>query len=68
MKEYKKIKNDYYEFVYDEKYQKDIEKILEYSTKKLLENLKYFGEESMVILLRFRFLIIEKTFLIEFMK
>lgn len=36
MKKYKKIKNDYYEFLYDEKYQKDIEKILEYSTKKLI--------------------------------
>lgn len=46
MKEYKKMKNDYYEFLYDEKYQKEIEKIFEYSTKKLIENLKYFGEES----------------------
>ncbi len=46
MKKYKKMKNDYYEFLYDEKYQKEIEKIFEYSTKKLIENLKYFGEES----------------------
>ena len=26
MKKYKKMKNDYYEFLYDEKYQKEIDK------------------------------------------
>ena len=46
MNGYKIIKNDYYEFIYDEKYEKEVIRILNYSTRKLKENLDFFGTSS----------------------
>lgn len=46
MGKYRIMVNDYYEFSYDKSYQKEIEKIMNYSTKVLKENLKFFGKNK----------------------
>ena len=40
------LKNDYYEIIFPRKYVNDIQEVLMYSTKKLIENLAFFGEDS----------------------
>ena len=46
MKNYKVLKNEYYEIYFPSKYESDIKEILEYSTNKLIDNLKFFNKES----------------------
>lgn len=46
MEAYSQLKNDYYEIYFPSKYEKDIKIILEYSTKKLIENLAFFNSNS----------------------
>lgn len=46
MKEFMTVKNDYYEICFPRKYENDIREVLEYSTKKLIENLDFFGKVS----------------------
>lgn len=46
MKNYKVLKNEYYEMYFPSKYESDIKEILEYSTNKLIDNLKFFNKES----------------------
>lgn len=46
MKDFMTIKNDYYEVYFPKKYENDIKEVLDYSTKKLKENLLFFKESS----------------------
>lgn len=46
MKNYKTLKNEYYEIIFPNKYEEDIKKILEYSTNKLIGNLNFFNQVS----------------------
>lgn len=46
MKNYKNLKNEYYEIIFPDKYEEDIKEILEYSTNKLIDNLKFFNQVS----------------------
>lgn len=46
MNNFKVLKNEYYEILFPIEYEDDIKEILEYSTERLKENLKFFKEES----------------------
>lgn len=46
MKNYKTLKNEYYEIIFPNKYEEDIKEILEYSTNKLIGNLNFFNQVS----------------------
>lgn len=46
MKNYKNLKNEYYEIIFPSEYEKDVKEILEYSTNKLIDNLNFFNQLS----------------------
>lgn len=46
MKEFKTIKNDYYEIYFPLEYEEYIKEVLDYSTEVLKTNLKFFNEDS----------------------
>lgn len=46
MENYKKLKNEYYEIIFPNEYEKDIKEILEYWTSRLIDNLKFFDKIS----------------------
>ena len=46
MKEFKIIKNDYYEIYFPLEYEEYMKEVLDYSTNKLKDNLKFFNEDS----------------------
>lgn len=35
------LKNDYYEIIFPQKYERDMQEVLNYSTKKLIQNLAF---------------------------
>ena len=55
MEKYKVLQNEYYKIYFPNKYDKDIKEILEYSTNRLIENLKFFGVKSYGLVIKASF-------------
>lgn len=55
MEKYKVLQNEYYKIYFPNKYDKDIKEILEYSTNRLIGNLKFFGVKSYGLVIKASF-------------